>query len=70
MNDGSGLSHGNRFTARETVSLTRYMLGAFPSLGRMPAHSCVDGTISGRMCGTDSTSQFTPRPVLWASRSP
>jgi D-alanyl-D-alanine carboxypeptidase len=57
MNDGSGLSHGNRFTARETVSMIRYMLGAFPSWAICLPISCTDGTISSRMCGTDSTAQ-------------
>jgi D-alanyl-D-alanine carboxypeptidase len=57
MNDGSGLSHGNRFTARQTVSLTRYMMNNFPSWGACLPISCTDGTISGRMCGTDSTGQ-------------
>jgi D-alanyl-D-alanine carboxypeptidase len=55
MNDGSGLSHGNRFSARQTVSLIRYMLGAFPTWDDCLPISCTDGTISGRMCGTDST---------------
>ncbi len=57
MQDGSGLSHNNRFTARETVSLIRYMLGAFPSWATCLPISCTDGTISTRMCGTDSTGQ-------------
>lgn len=57
MNDGSGLSHGNRFTARQTVSLIRYMMNTFPSWGVCLPISCIDGTISGRMCGTDSTGQ-------------
>ncbi|HVV00557.1 MAG TPA: D-alanyl-D-alanine carboxypeptidase, partial [Verrucomicrobiae bacterium] len=57
MNDGSGLSHGNRFTARETVSLVRYMTGAFPSWAGCLPIGCVDGTISGRFCGTDGAGQ-------------
>jgi len=55
MNDGSGLSHGNRFSARQTVSMIRYMLGAYPSWDDGLPISCTDGTISSRMCGTDST---------------
>ena len=55
MNDGSGLSHGNRFSARQIVSLTRYMLNSFTSWAPCLPISCSDGTISGRMCGTDST---------------
>jgi len=55
MNDGSGLSHGNRFSARQTVFLIRYMLGAFPTWDDCLPISCTDGTISTRMCGTDST---------------
>jgi D-alanyl-D-alanine carboxypeptidase len=55
MNDGSGLSHGNHFSARQTVSMIRYMLGAYPSWDDGLPISCTDGTISSRMCGTDST---------------
>jgi D-alanyl-D-alanine carboxypeptidase len=57
MNDGSGLSHGNRFTARQIVSLVRYMLAAFPSWDDGLPIGCVDGTISGRFCGTDGSGQ-------------
>jgi D-alanyl-D-alanine carboxypeptidase len=52
MNDGSGLSHGNRFSARQTVSLIRYMLAAFPTWDDGLPVGCVDGTISGRFCST------------------
>ena len=52
MNDGSGLSHGNSFSAQQTISLLRYMLGAFPSWDDGLPIGCVDGTISGRFCGT------------------
>lgn len=55
MNDGSGLSHGNRFSARQTVALTRYMLAAFPSWDDGLPIGCVDGTISGRFCGPDGS---------------
>ncbi len=55
MNDGSGLSHGNLFTARQTVSLTRYMLAAFSSWDDGLPIGCVDGTISSRFCGTDGS---------------
>lgn len=55
MNDGSGLSHGNRFSARQTVDLTRYMLAAFPSWDDGLPIGCVDGTISGRFCSTDGS---------------
>ena len=57
MNDGSGLSHGNRFSARQHIALTRYMLGAFPSWDDTLPIGCVDGTISGRFCGTDGDGQ-------------
>ena len=57
MNDGSGLSHGNRFSARQCVSLIRYMLGAFPTWATGLPIGCVDGTISSRFCGTDGASQ-------------
>jgi len=57
MNDGSGLSHGNRFSARQTVSVVRYMLAAFPTWDDGLPIGCVDGTISGRFCSTDGSSQ-------------
>ncbi len=52
MNDGSGLSHGNRFSARQTVALTRYMLPAFPSWSTGLPIGCADGTLGGRFCNT------------------
>ncbi len=52
MNDGSGISGGNRFTARQTVDLVRYMAAAYPSWVTTLPISCVDGTIGGRLCGT------------------
>jgi D-alanyl-D-alanine carboxypeptidase len=56
MNDGSGLSHGNKFTARETVSLIRYMLAAFPSWPTcLPIGCNSPGTLSGRFCSTDGS---------------
>jgi D-alanyl-D-alanine carboxypeptidase len=57
MNDGSGLSWNNRFSARQTVGLTRYMLAAFPSWNTTLPIGCVDGTISSRFCGTDGSGQ-------------
>ena len=57
MNDGSGLSHGNRFSARQCVALTRYLLAAFPTWDDGLPIGCVDGTISGRFCGTDGSGQ-------------
>jgi D-alanyl-D-alanine carboxypeptidase len=53
MNDGSGLSRGNRFSARQCVALTRYMLAAFPGWDEGLPIGCVDGTIRRRFCGTD-----------------
>lgn len=53
MNDGSGLSHGNRFNARQHISLTRYMLAAFPSWDDGLPIGCTDGTLGSRFCGTD-----------------
>jgi hypothetical protein len=53
MNDGSGLSRGNRFSARQCVALTRYMLAAFPAWDEGLPIGCVDGTIRRRFCGTD-----------------
>jgi D-alanyl-D-alanine carboxypeptidase len=55
MNDGSGLSHGNRFSARQHLALTRYMLGAFPSWDDTLPIGCVDGTLGSRFCSTDGS---------------
>lgn len=55
MYDGSGLSWNNRFSARQTIDLTRYMLAAFPSWDDGLPIGCTDGTISGRFCGTDGS---------------
>lgn len=57
LNDGSGLSSGNRFNARQCVDLTRYMLAAFPSWNTTLPIGCVDGTIGSRFCGTDGAGQ-------------
>ncbi|HOX59825.1 MAG TPA: D-alanyl-D-alanine carboxypeptidase [Candidatus Paceibacterota bacterium] len=57
MNDGSGLSHGNRFSARQCLLLTRYMLAAFPTWDDTLPIGCVDGTIGSRFCGTDGSGQ-------------
>jgi hypothetical protein len=53
MNDGSGLSRANRFSARQCITLTRYMLGAFPVWNEGLPIGCVDGTIRRRFCDTD-----------------
>jgi len=52
MNDGSGLNRGNRFSARQTVQLLRHMVTAYTSYDDSLPIGCVDGTISGRFCGT------------------
>ncbi|PYJ00340.1 MAG: hypothetical protein DME25_20985 [Verrucomicrobia bacterium] len=57
MNDGSGLSHGNRFSARQCVSLIRFMLGAFPTWDDGLPIGCSDGTLAGRFCSTDGDHQ-------------
>jgi D-alanyl-D-alanine carboxypeptidase len=55
MNDGSGLSHGNKFSGRQTVTLVRYMLGAFSSFAGTLPIGCTDGTLGGRFCSTDGS---------------
>jgi len=55
MNDGSGLSWNNRFSARQTIDLTRYMLAAFPTWDDGLPIGCTDGTIGSRFCGTDGS---------------
>ncbi len=57
LNDGSGLSRRNRFSAAQCVALTRYMLAAFPSWQTGLPIGCVDGTIGKRFCGTPGASQ-------------
>ena len=57
MNDGSGLSRRNRFSARQCVALIRYMLGAFPGWAEGLPIGCVDGTIRRRFCGTDGAKE-------------
>ena len=53
MNDGSGLSRGNRFSARQCIAVVRYMQAAFPAWEEGLPIGCVDGTIRRRFCGTD-----------------
>src|SRR5262249_8059690 len=57
--DGSGLSHGNRFSARQTIGTIRYMLGAYPSWAPCLPISCNDqlGTLYGRICTADGADQ-------------
>lgn len=50
MNDGSGLSRDNKFTARQTVDLLRYMQGAFPEWSTTLTIGCRSGTLSSRLC--------------------
>jgi hypothetical protein len=52
MNDGCGLSHGNRFSATQTVTLLRYMFANYFSFASGLPIGCVDGTLAGRYCGT------------------
>lgn len=57
MNDGSGLSRGNRFSARQCIALIRYMLGAFPVWDEGLPIGCVDGTIRRRFCDMDGAKE-------------
>ena len=52
MNDGSGLSRGNRFSARQCIAVVRYMQAAFPAWEEGLPIGCADGTIRRRFCGT------------------
>jgi len=55
--DGSGLSWNNRFTARQTLDLTRYMMNTY-TFNQWATHltvSCTKGTLGSRICGTDTT---------------
>lgn len=53
--DGSGLSYSNRFSARQTVDLLRYMVANYPTYADTLAIACQSGTLSGRLCGTETT---------------
>ncbi len=57
MNDGSGLSHGNRFSARQIVSLVRYQLANAPTWGTCLPIGAQDGTLGSRFSGTDGAGQ-------------
>ena len=57
MNDGSGLSRGNRFSARECLDLVRYQTAACPTWAAGLPVGCRDGTIRRRFCGTDAEDQ-------------
>jgi D-alanyl-D-alanine carboxypeptidase len=57
MNDGSGLSRGNRFSPRQCVALVRYLLAAYPSWETGLPIGCRDGTIRRRFCGTEGANQ-------------
>lgn len=52
MNDGSGLSSGNKFSAVQTLQLIRYMYNNFPTYDDTLSIGCVDGTLGSRFCGT------------------
>jgi hypothetical protein len=52
MFDGSGLNYDNRFSARMTVQLLRYMFNNYSSYRGTMAIGCVDGTLASRFCGT------------------
>ncbi len=52
FSDGSGLSHNNRVTARQCVSLVRFMLTNTPSWAAGLPIGCTDGTLGSRFCST------------------
>ena len=58
MNDGSGLSRGNRFSARQCVALLRYQTAACATWAPALPVGCRDGTIRRRFCGTDAEDQI------------
>ncbi len=53
MEDGSGLSRNDRFSARSIITIIRYMLTRYPSWDKILPIGCVDGTIDNRFCKTD-----------------
>lgn len=60
LNDGSGLSHNNRVTARHIVDVIRAVMPTEdgPAFVASMAVSGVRGTISGRMGGGDAAGRF------------
>lgn len=52
MQDGSGLDYDNRFTAKQTISVVRYMLNNYPTWDDYLPVGCVSGTLGSRYCGT------------------
>jgi hypothetical protein len=55
MFDGSGLNYDNRFSARMTVNLLRYMYNNYSTYRNTFAIGCVDGTLASRFCGTSGS---------------
>ncbi len=55
MKDGSGLSRDDRFSAREIVTIVRYMLNHYASWSTILPIGGVDGTIDTRFRGTDAS---------------
>ena len=85
VNDGSGLSHDNRFAARTIVDMLAFMLGEPEGLAWVRTFSIagVRGTLGGRMTGADTlgrvwgkTGTLDADVIAWrrrrllASRSP
>jgi D-alanyl-D-alanine carboxypeptidase len=48
--DGSGLSYGNSVSARQAMTLFRYMWMAFPTWSTTLSIGCADGTLANRFC--------------------
>ena len=55
MNDGSGLSHVNRFSARQRSVQFDTCSEVYPSWAPDLPIGCTDGTLGGRFCGTDGS---------------
>lgn len=55
MQDGSGLSHSDRMSAKEINTVIRYMLANFSTWSTTLPIGCVDGTLGDRFCGTDGS---------------
>lgn len=52
LNDGSGLSYGNRISPDQVLYLLRYTLGKYSTFAPTLSRACSYGTLGSRFCGT------------------
>ena len=54
IRDGSGLSREDNCSARQMVTILRYIVRNYPGFARALPISCTDGTLAHRFCGTEA----------------